>query len=79
LTPVASDPFPDIRGAIPKFDPRILATREELDCLRVHELNFSEIQKQPDPCRFPPQQALQLGHCLFVDPTTDEIKDPSPR
>src|ERR1700704_3636254 len=78
LTPVASDPLPDVRRAIPKSDPGILATREELDCLRVHELNFPEIQKQPDPCRFPAQQALQLGHCLSVDPTTQEIEDPSP-
>ena len=78
LTPVASDPLPDVRRAIPKSDPGILATREELDCLRVHELNFPEIQKQPDPCRFPAQQALQLGHCLSVDPTAQEIEDPSP-
>jgi hypothetical protein len=77
LTPVARDPLPDIRRAIPKPDPRVLATREELDCLRVHESNFSEIQKQPSPCRFLAQQALQLGHCLSVDPTAQEIKDPS--
>ena len=78
LTPVASDPLSDVRRAIPKPDPCILATREELDCLRVHESNFSEIQKQPAPCRFLAQQAPQLGHCLSVDPTTHQIKDPSP-
>jgi hypothetical protein len=77
LTPVASDPLPDIRRAIPKSDPDVLATREELDCLRVHESNFSEIQKQPAPWRFPAQQPLQLGQCFSVDPTAHEIKDPS--
>jgi hypothetical protein len=77
LTPAAGDPIADVRRTIPKFDPRVLATREELDCLPIHDSNSLEIQNQPAPCRFPAQQALQLGHCLSVDPATHE--DPSPR
>ena len=76
LTPTAGDPLADVRRATPKFDPRVLATREELDCLRIHESNSFEIQNQPAARRFLAQQALQLGDCVSVDPTTRE--DPSP-
>jgi len=75
LTPSAGDPLADVSRATPKLDPSVLATREELDCLRIHESNSLEIQNQPALCPFP-KQALQLGHSLSVDPTTDE--DPSP-
>jgi hypothetical protein len=76
LTPAAGDPLADVSRAIPKFAPGVLATREEPDCLRIHEPNSPEIQSQPAACRFPTEDALQLRYRLSVDPTTHE--DPSP-
>jgi len=78
LTAAAVDPLADICRAMPESDSGVLATLEILDCLRFHESNFFEIQNYPAHCRLLAQQALQLGHCLCVDPTSHELEDPLP-
>src|SRR5882724_533937 len=76
FTPVAGDPFADVGGTIPQLDPRVLATLEVFDGVRVDQPDFAQIQHELALRRLLGQQALQFGLCLRVDAPAHEIEDP---